>query len=45
MVVRARQSFEFFRGVTWFLGSKRALSKFKYRILHRLISIIKLQNS
>ena len=46
MVVRARQSFQFFREVTWFLGNKRALSKFKYWILYYLIiSIIKLQNN
>ena len=45
MVVGARQSFQFFRQRTWFLGNKRALSKFKYWILHYLISIIKLQNN
>ena len=43
MVVGASQSFQFFREISWFLGSKRALSKFKYWILHHLISIIKLQ--
>ena len=29
-VVGARQSFQFFRQITWFLGHTRALSKFKY---------------
>ena len=28
MVVIARQSFQFFRQKTWFLGNNRALSKF-----------------
>ena len=42
MVVGARQSFQFFRQITWFLGNNRALSKFKYRILHKLISTVKL---
>ena len=45
MVVGARQSFQFFRQITWFLGNKRALPRFKYGILHHLISIIKLQNN
>ena len=36
------QSFQFFIQITWFLGNNRALSKFRYRILHNLISIIKL---
>ena len=27
-VVGARQSFQFFREITWFLGNKRTLSKF-----------------
>ena len=45
MVVTARQRFPFFREITWFLGNKLALSKFKYWILHPLISIIKLQNN
>ena len=44
MVVRAGQNFQFLREITWFLGNKRALSKFKYWILHHLISITKLQN-
>ena len=43
--VGARQSFQFFRQITWFLGNTRALSKFKYWILHHLISIIKLINN
>ena len=43
MVVAARQSFQFFRQMTWFLGNDRAWSKFKYRILNYLISIIKSQ--
>ena len=34
MVVGARQSFKFFRQITWFLGNKRSLHKFKYWILH-----------
>ena len=41
MVVGARQSFQFFRQITWFLGNNRALSKFRYQILHNLISITK----
>ena len=44
-VVGAPQSFQFFRQITWFLGNKRALPKFKYWALHHLISIIKLQNN
>ena len=44
MEVVARQSFQFFRQITWFFRSKRALFKVKYWILHHLISIIKLQN-
>ena len=39
MVVGARQSFQIFRQITWFLGNNRALSKFRYRILYNLISI------
>ena len=34
---------QFFRRITWFLGNNRALPKFRYRILHNLISIIKLK--
>ena len=45
MVLGARQSFKFFRQIAWFLGNKRALCKFKYWILHRLIGIINLQNN
>ena len=44
-VVGARQSFQFFWQITWFLGNKRALPKFKYWILHHLSSIIKSQNN
>ena len=44
-VVGACQSFQFIRQITWFLGNTRAMSKFKYWILHHLISIIKLQNN
>ena len=44
-VVGARQSFQFFWQITWFLRNTKALSKFKYWILHHLISIIKLQNN
>ena len=29
----------FFRKITWFIGNKRALSKFLYGILYYLISI------
>ena len=43
-VVEARQSFQFFRQITRFLRNTTFLSEFKYWILHRLISIIKLQN-
>ena len=45
MVVRARQSFQCFRQITWFLENYRALLKFRHRILHYLISIIKLQKN
>ena len=38
MVVGARQSFQFLRQITWFLGNNRTLSKFRYRILHNLIN-------
>ena len=44
-VVGARQSFQFFRQITRFSRNTRALSKFKYWILHHLITIIKLQNN
>ena len=39
VVVGARQGFQFFRQIAWFLGNNRALSKFRYRILYNLISI------
>ena len=42
-VVEVRQSFQILRQITWFLENDRALSKFFYRILHNLISIIKLK--
>ena len=42
MVVGARQSFQFFRQITWFLGTNRALSKFRHRNLHNLSTITKL---
>ena len=42
MVVGARQSFQFFRQITWFLGKYRVLSKFRNQILYNFISIIKL---
>ena len=45
LVVGARQSFQFFRQVTWFLGNYRALPKFRYQILHYLISIIRLSKN
>ena len=45
VVVGARQSFQFFRQIAWFLGNNRALSKFRYRILYNLISITKLQKN
>ena len=43
MVVGTRQRFQIFRQITWFLRNNRALSKFRYRILHYLVSIIKLE--
>ena len=42
MVVGARQSFQFFRQKTWFLGNNRGLPQFRYRILHKMISTTKL---
>ena len=45
MGVGARQSFQFFRQTTWLLKNNRALSKFRYRILHYLLIIIKLQSN
>ena len=45
VVVGARQSFQFFRQIAWFLGNNRALSKLGYQILYNLISTIKLQKN
>ena len=45
MVLRACQSFQFSRQITWFLRNNRAFSEFKQWILHYLISVIKLQNN
>ena len=42
MVVEARQSFQFFRQKIWFLGNNRSVLKFRYWILHNLISTTKL---
>ena len=39
MVVDARQSFQLFRQITWFLRNTGSLSKYKFQIL---ISIVKL---
>ena len=44
VVVGTRQSFQFFRQITWFLGNSRALPKLDW-ILYYLISIIRLQNN
>ena len=44
LIVGARQSFQFFRQIAWFLWNTRALCKFKYCILHHLINM-KLQNN
>ena len=41
MVVGARQRFQLFRQIAWFLGNNRALSKFRNQILRYVISIIK----
>ena len=41
MVVGARQNFQFFRQIAWFLENNGALSKFLHGILHYLISAIK----
>ena len=40
MVFEARQIFQLFRQITRFLRNNGPLSKFSYRILHFLISII-----
>ena len=45
VAVGARQSFQFFRQIAWFLGNNRALSKLGYQILYNLISTIKLQKN
>ena len=45
MAVGPRQSFQFSRQITKFLGNNRALSKFRFWILRNLISIIKLQKN
>ena len=42
VVVGVCQSFQIFRQITWFLENNGALSKFRYRILHNLISLTKL---
>ena len=39
MIVGGRQSFQFFRQITWFLENNRALPEFSYQILHHIISI------
>ena len=39
MVVGPRQSFQFFKQITWFLKNNTALSKFLDEILHYLIRI------
>ena len=45
MAVEGHQSFQFFRQIAWFLENNKALSKFRYRILHHLISITKLEKN
>ena len=45
MIVGVHQSLQFFRQITWFLGNNSDLPKFKYQILHNLISIIKLEKN
>ena len=42
VVVGARQSFQFFRKIAWFLGNNRGLSKFRNQTLRYLISITNL---
>ena len=42
MLVRARQSFQFFRQSTCFLGNNRDLAQFRNQILHNSISTTKL---
>ena len=41
MALGARQKFQFFRQITWFLRKKGVMHWFKYWILYHLISIIK----
>ena len=38
MVVRARQSFQLFRKITWFLRNNRDLSKFRQQILFNFLN-------
>ena len=43
LVVTARQSFQFFRQITWLLRNNKVWSRFRNRILYWSISIIKLE--
>ena len=45
LVAGARQSFQFFREITWFVANKRALSKFKYYNLHTHAHFVLLSKS
>ena len=45
MAVGARQSFQLFRQITLCFGNNRALSKFRYRMLHHLVITIKLSKN
>ena len=45
IVVEARQSFQFFRQLTWFFRNNRALPKFRYHIFHYLVSIIRFKKN
>ena len=38
MVVGARQIFQFLRQLTWFLVNNKVISKFRYEILHLVLS-------
>ena len=40
MVVGARQNFQVFRQIAWFVENNKALSEFRYQMLHYIISII-----
>ena len=40
MVVGARQNFQVFRQIAWFVENSKALSEFRYQMLHYIISII-----